>query len=277
VVQLILKKKTIFVIFVKINLKMVNNKKDKIQKQALQAWIKNKYQGTIVMATGSGKTRVGILAADMFSNVLIITPTTNLRDNEWVREYEKWSVAKPKIDIECVQTVYNKLEEYSGYELIIIDEVHSMLSSEYSKVFNLESKARLCLTATIPTNEEYAIKLEELSPVVYNLSLEEAIKEDLISDYKIYNVPISLTRGERYLYSKFNNQFKLAKYALMQYAGRESLLDFANKNQKSNDTIGKLSKKYMVAIMMRKNICYKSRNKIFSALNILQKSSEKSK
>lgn len=160
------------------------------------------------MATGTGKTRVGVLAAQKafkagkIESITIVVPSTNLRDNEWVNEFTKWG-SKALLEfttITCVQSLYK--QEHST-DLLIIDEVHTALSPEYRKVFeNTEYKYLLCLTATPPHEEEYLELLEVVSPIVYTVGLQEAVKRGLISPFKVYNVPIKLNNKERFMYTK---------------------------------------------------------------------------
>ena len=67
----------------------VFSRKDKVQKEALNAWRDNNYIGTIEAATGVGKTRIGVIAASKFAKevfydykVLIISPTEIIRDDK---------------------------------------------------------------------------------------------------------------------------------------------------------------------------------------------------
>lgn len=160
------------------------------------------------MATGTGKTRVGVLAAQRawkagkINSVTIVVPSTNLRDNEWVNEFTKWG-AKALLEfttITCVQSLY---KEDHFTDLLIVDEVHTALSPEYRKVFeNTDYKFLLCLTATPPHEDEYLELLNTIAPIVYSVTLQEAVKMGLISPFKVYNVPIKLTNSERFMYTK---------------------------------------------------------------------------
>ena len=47
----------------------INNKKDKEQRKALNAWASNKFKGSIIAGTGFGKSRVGVLAIDYALNL----------------------------------------------------------------------------------------------------------------------------------------------------------------------------------------------------------------
>jgi len=66
--------------------------KDKMQEEALNTWINSEYKGTVVVGTGAGKTRIGCVAINhlyrngLIKSCLIVVPTTNLRDNEWINE-----------------------------------------------------------------------------------------------------------------------------------------------------------------------------------------------
>ena len=58
-----------------------------------------------------------------------------------------------------------------------MDEIHEMLSDEYSKVFNFSKKQLLGLTATPPRhNHKYMERLEKWSPIVYEKYIEEGVQ-----------------------------------------------------------------------------------------------------
>ena len=76
---------------------MVQNKKSEIQDEALQTWVDNKCVGALAMATGSGKSKVALLAIDYIIKTLkvkkpkicLIVPTESLRDHNWLEEFKK--------------------------------------------------------------------------------------------------------------------------------------------------------------------------------------------
>jgi len=102
------------------------------------------------VGTGVGKTRIGLMAineafekelrvseSELVFEALIIVPTTNLRDNEWVNECRKWFPHLEKyITVECIQTVYKPELLLSTYDIIVVDEIHTTLSHEYRKVYD---------------------------------------------------------------------------------------------------------------------------------------------
>ena len=77
------------------------------------------------------------------------------------------------------------------------------LSQEYRKFFNNNTYDRLlCMTATLPEEEEYKVMLKKLAPVVYSISLDECVLLGIVSPYEIYCMPIQLTEEERDNYQK---------------------------------------------------------------------------
>ena len=61
------------------------------QEQAIDEWIANDYRGIFAMATGTGKTRAAIAAADLDADnrvILVVVPTTTLL-NQWKEDIEE--------------------------------------------------------------------------------------------------------------------------------------------------------------------------------------------
>jgi superfamily II DNA or RNA helicase len=126
-----------------------------IEQEIVKSKIRNNnYRGTYIGATGVGKTKIGVdlIVENLISNPnekwLVITPTENLRDNEWVLEFIKWGYSQylSKVQIICIQTAY----KIAGQEFnAVVDEVHTTISPEY-KMFYLNNKINklICFTAT---------------------------------------------------------------------------------------------------------------------------------
>lgn len=99
--------------------------------------------------------------------VLIIVPTTNLRDNEWRNEFIKWGYKEylEHVTIECIQTAHKEWYKYVGHLLMIVDEIHTSLSEMYFNIYKLLPPYVLGLTATPPEREEYREKLAQVAPL----------------------------------------------------------------------------------------------------------------
>jgi len=221
----------------------VQQKKDKIQRDALNSWVKGGCRGTIEAATAFGKTRVGILAISHYAKqanydfrVLIVTPTTAIQD-EWRKEFKKWG--ESRVFIECVE-VYciNTAREFDGeiYDLGVFDEMHNYINGDVNAqvFYNNTFKKVLGLSASI--GDEIMLALDKIAPICFALSVYDALELGLISDFTIYNVGVELTEWE-----------------LKQYHRLTSTIDFAKRTY-SQMAWGKISE--------RKTLLYKASNKL---------------
>lgn len=194
------------VVLTKLTKMNVNEVKDKVQKEAATAWWNSGAKGTLELPTGAGKTRVGVMVAarrakkfDLDYRILILTPTELLRDNAWVSEFHKWGeedVLTECTTILCIQTAYKMMNQV--WDLVIGDEIHNYLSDEYKQFFyNNECKEILGLSAKV--NDGLDV-LNGIAPICYSMSLEEARLLGIVSDYKVFNIPVTLTdtRMEEY-------------------------------------------------------------------------------
>lgn len=132
------------------------------------------------MSTGTGKSKVAIdfikENAAIFS-VLITSPRTNLKEN-WRKELYKWGLEhfgsdwwivdgrRIHITIENVQTTY---KWNSSFDLIIADEIHTMMTPEYSKALELGTQWLIGLTATHDITEENGKQAyyDKYAPIIY--------------------------------------------------------------------------------------------------------------
>ena len=187
-------------------IKMENSNKNKTieQKKALNKWAANKFIGSIIAGTGFGKSRCGVFACDFVLNnnpkgkILILVPTVQLQD-QFRDEFSKWNRSNclDNIDILCYQSAY-KLQN-QNYDLVVCDEIHLGLSQEYRKFFvNNTYTKLLCMTATLPEEEEYKMLLNTLAPIVYTISLDQCVALNIVSPYEIYCMPVTLTVQERF-------------------------------------------------------------------------------
>ena len=200
-----------------------NDLRDQQQKKALNHWAINGFTGSIIAGTGFGKSRCGVIAVgetikrlteyndegERVSHVsgLVLVPTTQLKD-QFEQEFIKWGYENvlDTVDFACYQSAYKMKGKH--YDIVICDEIHLGLSPEYRKFFENNMYDRLlCLTATLPEEYEYKELLLELSPIVYQITLDECVDLGLVSPYNIICRPLELTFNERTDYKKINNRF----------------------------------------------------------------------
>ena len=194
--------------------------KDKEQRIALNNWASNDCVGSIIAGTGFGKSRCGVLAVNFALNkcggerALVLVPTIQLQD-QFKEEFEKWECTEclSRVEVMCYQSAYKLRDQH--YDIVICDEVHLGLSEKYAKFFHYNSYNKLlCMTATLPEEPLYKAKLQRLAPTVYEITLDECVRRELVAPYEIYCIPLELTAEERKEYTKINNKFVSHKMAL---------------------------------------------------------------
>lgn len=101
--------------------------RDLRQEECVEKWIKNRCKGTIIAATGFGKTRVALMCIKRFltknpeSTVLVVVPTQTLKD-QWFGLLITNGI--PQVAVEVINTVVKKgnTERYE-YDLLVVDNV----------------------------------------------------------------------------------------------------------------------------------------------------------
>lgn len=196
--------------------------RDGAQREALNSWARKGFKGSIIAATGFGKSRVAVLAIgnsldeleDTEARCLVLVPTTQLQE-QFPKEFIKWGFEDylDRIDFMCYQSAH-KLEG-KHYHVVVCDEIHLGLSPVYSEFFEKNTYNRLmCLTATIPENPEYRTMLVNLAPVCYKITLDEAVKAGYVAEYQLVCIGLELDPDEREEYNKHQKMFVKMKMAL---------------------------------------------------------------
>ena len=172
-----------------------------VQERSLNEWKANNRKGTIEAATGVGKTRIAIMAIveqfvrDPHSIVYIVVPTTTLRDVDWPEEFAKWGHSEliKKVKLICYKSL-DKEKPKRDIDLLVLDEIHhfTLLMTQFTKPENTwKIYDVLGLTATLPNsskNEEDKVKralIDNMAPSVFKISLEHAIKLELVADFEV--------------------------------------------------------------------------------------------
>ena len=190
--------------------------RDESQEYLIKQWFKSKGKGSLVAATGYGKTRLGMLAISKLlakypdKKVIIVVPSDAIR-KQWIDETIKWGVFD-NCEVKTMNDVSkNKYECF----LLVIDEIHKTLSNINVNLYNnIKYKAILGLTATFERLDGRHIFLDDICPVIAEVSLEEAIKNNWLSPYKEYLVLIHPEDIDTYntINSQFNNYFSFFNY-----------------------------------------------------------------
>lgn len=179
--------------------------RDTLRKEASDL-LAQKGKGTIVADMGSGKSWIALdsmlkvssnFPADYVIKVLITSPRTNLKDNwrtelkkfglkqkndeTWLGKTESGELVEYDIILENVQTAYKWAKsEWIKFDIIIADEIHTMVTEEYSQVFDIPHTYLFGFTGTADDiKDEKAVLYEEVAPIL--LRYEQAATDGLIN------------------------------------------------------------------------------------------------
>jgi superfamily II DNA or RNA helicase len=173
---------------------------------ALEAWQKSGGKGTLGMATATGKTMVGLAAAEkLFTlhgslRVLILAHSRALLD-QWRREtIEKLGfVGDPNgdyrnplnyddrfvVEFNTLQMVYRDPGAYAT-DLLIVDEVHHGAGLQFRKALEVPCKWKMGLSATVEGTERGQVLDRHLGKTVYTFTLKEARERGIVPDFNLY-------------------------------------------------------------------------------------------
>lgn len=180
-------------------------KKDKVQKEALDAWIKANKKGTMEIITGLGKTFIALHALYTMpknDDVHLFLAETTEREIDLNNDIEKYKDIFGRdvredynLEFYCYQTTYKWKDKEFG--LVIADEIHDSLSPSYSKFYyNNKYKAIIGLSATVDRSTTYELPngdmftkghlLDYFAPVVFSYGLKKASKENTTRKLNVY-------------------------------------------------------------------------------------------
>ena len=160
------------------------------QELAVSKWIKAGCRGTCAWATGSGKTRVAIIAIKSFltkntgKNIKIIVPTEHLKV-QWLLELDKYGLSL-QTNVEIINTAVKKEERV---DLLILDEAHRYGSDSFIEIFKIKHpKLILGLSATFHRLDGRHRIIEKYCPIIDTVTVKEALKNGWLSSYREYKV-----------------------------------------------------------------------------------------
>ena len=126
----------------------------------------------------------------------------------------------------ALERIKKQLEKIEENVLLIGDEAHNLGANKVSEALNPNFKYRLALSATIVRHrdEEGTKKLlDYFGERCMNYSLQEAIDDGYLAQYRYYPVVVSLNSGELSEYRKLTK--KLSKYISKDSKGKTHLSD----------------------------------------------------
>jgi len=242
----------------------VNAVRERVQREAKWAVIDNGGKGLVAMATGSGKSKVAIDLVSFYreSNFLpnaLIVPTEKLRDENWHEEFKKWNAESLYEGTNRLCYASASKERIGSINTAILDECHNIteLSATF---FNLNGINNIiALTATVPKDEGKLKLLETIGcKVVYELTLDDAVKLGFVAPYKINVVFTELGTENNILSGNKANPF---------YQSEKKKYEWLDKKWK--DEKEQLGYAKQATTMMRMRFIYNLPSKTAAGRNIL--------
>jgi superfamily II DNA or RNA helicase len=244
------------------------------QLEIVQKFADSKGKGTLLAATGFGKTFTAIMVIIRLfksrpnSKVIIVVPTINLK-HQWQKELKKNKV-KGDYEVLVINTAYKKK---CKCDLLICDEIHAYGADQFIKVFEKISYDFIFgLTATIERADGKHEILIKHAPILDEVSIGECHLNGWVSNYLVYNLAVPLYDDEQEEYDKENKKFRFAAGRLG-FGGAQSFNN-AKKyltDKSADPTMRSFAAIYYNAMRNRGDICKNSRAKIPIIKSIIDK------
>lgn len=216
------------------------------QEQGVQRWVDNKLCGTLNWATGVGKTRGGLMAISRFlkknptKSVIIVVPSEPIQ-RQWNQELIDWNLFQ-----QCsVKTMNDTSVNKYSCTLLVIDEIHKVGAPTLLNIFkNVQYTIILGLTATFERLDGKDEIISKKCPIVDTISVEEAIENKWLADYREYEVLIEPEDIDVYKevnkefyehFSYFNYDFNLTMKCVTDWKRRSELAKERCREDQSED------------------------------------------
>lgn len=273
----------------------------KDQEEAVKDWIKNKYKGSIIYSTGTGKTEIAFECAkraaianltknkkenqkNPYFKILFLVPRVILIEQN-IERLIKYNINKEsigsffgekkderEITISTYQSVSNNHLLIRNSHMIVLDEVHFVSNSAYSytKIFKTmeedPDKMILGLTATINESDPKYQDIIKIIPPVKKYLIKEAVDDKRLAKPEIISLDVNLTNTEKDIYKRTSQLIKDLSFKLNAYeAGTISKILF------QGGIRSKYAKEWFNQVRIRKELLNSSHNKLDKAVQIIQK------
>ena len=253
------------------------------QQESVKRWLAHKGKGTIVGATGYGKTRCALMAIKALLKkypqfrILVVVPTEALQ-KQWLGHIDEWGF---QFNVEVV--IINTCIKHTWQcDMLIIDEIHRTGAEEF------KYRIILGLTATIERLDGKHFLIEKYCPVVDDIPTIECLANGWISEYKEYQVLLDVDNIDYYKslnkewiqhFEFFQYDFGLAMSMVKPKVGWQNKIKFRDELYKGNDenmkkqvlqSINYHSAGFIRTMTARKAFIYSHPKKIEVARKILE-------
>ncbi|MBA3976875.1 MAG: DEAD/DEAH box helicase [Nitrosopumilus sp.] len=271
------------------------------QENAINAWVNNRYKGSIIYSTGTGKTEIAFECAKRAAfnkcllyqkenknlnnfKILFLVPRIILIEQNMERlaryNIDKESIGaffgekkdEKEITISTYQSVINNHYLIKNSDMVILDEVHfvSNTAFSYTNLFRIikedPKKMILGLTATINELDPKYQEIIKTIPPVRRYLIKEAVDDGRLAKPEIISIEATLTNEEKDTYDKTSELIRNISYKLNAY--EPSII---TKILYQGGARSKYAKEWFSQVRIRKDLLNSSQNKLERAVQIIRK------
>lgn len=174
--------------------------------------------------------------------ISVIVPTENLK-LQWIEELKLYKL----IDYVNVEVINSAIRVSTKLHMVVLDEVHRYASDGFINIFRLRRpQAILGLSATFHRLDGRHKLLEQYCPVIDTVTIEEALKNGWVADYREYKVLITADDYHKYqeanqnfhdTFAVFNYDFQLAMKCVTNIIERRKYAKYLKIPTKEMDAI----------------------------------------
>lgn len=205
------------------------------QKECLEIWLQEA-RGTVKVATGAGKTRLALAAAERLQNdrdpdlrLVVVVPTIPLM-YQWQEEFlssnlpfhaigllggsrKPPSLSELRVLLCVINSARARLPAmvrkagWSPHMLLVVDECHRSNAVQAQRIFRTQPRYTLGLSATpeqdvgsdgMNPDEEYARGPvgRGLGPIIYEFSIRQSLEAGLLTPFEVWHIGLSLSSEE---------------------------------------------------------------------------------
>jgi len=272
------------------------------QIEAVDAWIRNGYKGSIIYSTGTGKTEIAFECAKRACEAILHNGDNNVYDikkNSFnilflvprivlvlqnINRLIRYGIPRERlgayfgerkevreITISTYQSAISNLDLINNSKMIIFDEVHlvSDTATTLRKVFDFVTaadpkKPLLGLTATIDEQDPKYNTILSLLPPVRRYMIKDAVKDKRLARPIVIPIKVDLTYNEKKVYDECSAKIR----NISMYLNTSDPKSISSLLRRGGRNAG-LARAWFANVKERKNLINCAKNKLSAAVDII--------
>jgi len=272
------------------------------QIEAVDAWIRNGYKGSIIYSTGTGKTEIAFECAKRACEAILHNGDNNaydIKNNSFnilflvprivlvlqnINRLIRYGIPRERlgayfgerkevreITISTYQSAISNLDLINNSKMIIFDEVHlvSDTATTLRKVFDFVTaadpkKPLLGLTATIDEQDPKYNTILSLLPPVRRYMIKDAVKDKRLARPIVIPIKVDLTYNEKKVYDECSAKIR----NISMYLNTSDPKSISSLLRRGGRNAG-LARAWFANVKERKNLINCAKNKLSAAVDVI--------